>query len=154
MDRKENISKPSRKHHGEEAGAIAGEIVGAVVGSAAGPVGTVAGMVVGAVVGALTGHVLEDEERRNETHDQELDETIGVTGGDSGPPAWADAPSSRGQRAPTARSNGNLRKRRSQEMRRRALDASSLRGHPRRSAPYPGCGRSRRSCSMTSSSSL
>jgi len=84
MDRKEDVSKPARKHHGEEAGAIAGEIVGAVVGSAAGPVGTIAGMVVGAVVGALTGHVLEDEERKNQTHDQELDESIGVTGGDLG----------------------------------------------------------------------
>lgn len=62
--------------------------------SAAGPVGTVAGMVVGAMAGALTGHVLEDEGRRARTHDEELDEAIGVTGGDLGA-ARADAPPAR-----------------------------------------------------------
>ncbi|HXN31277.1 MAG TPA: glycine zipper domain-containing protein [Polyangiaceae bacterium] len=76
--------RPRHSHHGTDAGAVAGELVGAVVGSAAGPVGTVAGMVVGAVVGALAGHVLEDEDRQHQTHDQELDEAIGVTGGDLG----------------------------------------------------------------------
>jgi hypothetical protein len=85
--------------HGTEAGAIAGELAGALLGSAAGPVGTVAGMVVGAMAGALTGHVLEDETRRARVHDEELDETIGVMGGELGaaspdsPPARMGAPS-------------------------------------------------------------
>lgn len=70
---------------------MAGELVGAVVGSAGGPVGTIAGMVVGAVVGALTGRVLEEEGRESRTHDEELDEVIGVTGGDLGA-AGAGAP--------------------------------------------------------------
>jgi phage tail tape-measure protein len=84
MNPKQDIPKHPRTHHGEEAGAVAGELVGAVVGSAAGPVGTVAGMVVGAVVGALTGRVLEEEGRKSRIHDEELDEAIGVTGGDLG----------------------------------------------------------------------
>jgi phage tail tape-measure protein len=75
---------PPQGHAGTNAGAIAGELVGAVVGSAAGPAGTVAGMVVGAVLGAVTGHVLEDEGRRQSTHDGELDEAIGVTAGNLG----------------------------------------------------------------------
>ncbi len=87
MNRKQETQPPKPLPHGHlgtDAGAVAGELVGAVVGSAAGPVGTVAGMVVGAVVGALTGHVLQDEGRRNRKHDDELDEAIGVAGGDLG----------------------------------------------------------------------
>ncbi len=84
MNPKQDVPKPPRTHHGEEAGAVAGELVGAVLGSAGGPVGTIAGMVVGAVVGALTGRVLEEEDRKSRTHDEELDDVIGVTGGDLG----------------------------------------------------------------------
>ena len=84
MKRKQATPAKTSHHHGTEVGAVAGELVGAVVGSAAGPAGTVAGMVLGAIAGALTGHVLEDEHRRAQVHDEELDETIGVTGGDLG----------------------------------------------------------------------
>jgi hypothetical protein len=73
-----------KTHHAVEAGAIAGEIAGAVIGSAAGPAGIVAGMVVGALAGTLVGEGLEVDEARVRAHDQELDETIGVTGGDLG----------------------------------------------------------------------
>ncbi|MGD0677691.1 MAG: hypothetical protein ABSC94_19920 [Polyangiaceae bacterium] len=85
--------------HGTDVGAIAGELVGAVVGGAAGPVGVAVGMTLGAMAGALAGHVLEDEGRRARAHDEELDETIGVSGGDLGaarpdmPPAQTAAPS-------------------------------------------------------------
>ena len=72
------------KHHTEEAATIAGEIAGGVVGSAAGPNGMVAGMVVGAVAGAIVGKGLEANEGRVRAHDEELDEEIGIMGGDMG----------------------------------------------------------------------
>ena len=75
--------KPHRVHTGEAA-VMAGELAGAVIGSAAGPVGIVAGMVVGGLTGTLVGAGLEAEEKRARAHDQELDETIGVIGGDLG----------------------------------------------------------------------
>ena len=82
MSKTERSSTP--KHHTGEAAAIAGEIAGAVIGSAAGPVGMVAGMVVGAVAGAIVGKGMEANEERVRAHDEELDEEIGVTGGDMG----------------------------------------------------------------------
>ena len=83
----------------EEAGAVAGEIAGAVIGSAAGPVGAIAGMVIGAVAGGVVGEVLGADAERKHRHDEVLDETIGVFGGDLGaakpgsPPARLGAPS-------------------------------------------------------------
>ena len=80
-------------------GAIVGEIAGAVVGSAAGPAGAVAGMVIGGLAGEVTGEALDLEEARSRRHDEELDETIGVIGGNLGaarpgaPPARIGAPS-------------------------------------------------------------
>jgi hypothetical protein len=95
----ERAEAPHPSHtHGTDAGVVAGELVGAILGSVAGPAGTVAGMVVGAIAGALTGHVLEEDEHRARLHDEELDETIGVSGGDIGaarptvPPGPAPAP--------------------------------------------------------------
>jgi phage tail tape-measure protein len=85
------------KHHTGEAAAIAGEIAGAVIGSAAGPVGMVAGMVVGALAGTLVGEGLEANEERVSRHDKELDEELGISGGDIGavqsvpPPALSGA---------------------------------------------------------------
>jgi uncharacterized membrane protein len=75
--------KPSHVHGGE-VGAIAGEVAGAVLGSVAGPVGAIAGMVIGAAAGTLVGEVLDREATRAHTHDEELDEAIGVSGGDLG----------------------------------------------------------------------
>jgi uncharacterized protein YcfJ len=77
--------RPSHTH-GEEAGAIAGEVVGAVVGAGAGPAGAIAGMVIGAAAGALAGKVFDNEAERAHQHDDELDETIGVTKGTIGLP--------------------------------------------------------------------
>jgi len=93
MKRKQRIPTHSVTH-GADAGTIAGELVGAIVGSAAGPAGAVAGMVAGAMAGALAGRVLEDEARRAEVHDAQLDNAIGVTGGDLGA-APPNAPSAR-----------------------------------------------------------
>jgi uncharacterized membrane protein len=65
-------------------GAIAGELVGGLLGSMAGPPGAVAGMVLGAAAGALAGEVLDEEAERAHVHEDELDEEIGVAGGDLG----------------------------------------------------------------------
>ena len=78
---------PGATHtHGEESGAIAGEIVGGVLGAAAGVPGAITGMVLGGAAGALAGRVLDSEAERAHVHDEELDEEIGVTGGDLGAP--------------------------------------------------------------------
>src|SRR5579872_1700445 len=82
------------KHVRAGLGAIAGEIAGAVVGSAAGPAGAVAGMVIGGLAGEVAGEVLEREAVRSRRHDEELDEAIGVFGGDLGA-ASPDAPPAR-----------------------------------------------------------
>ncbi len=90
--RKVEAVKPHKVTAGE-AGAIAGEIAGAVVGSAAGPVGAVAGMVLGAMAGTVAGEALESSNERARRHDEELDEAIGVMGGDLGaaPPGSPEA---------------------------------------------------------------
>jgi len=68
-----------------EAGA-SGALAGAVVGAAGGPAGIVAGAIVGGVAGAVTGAVLDGEASRKAARTRELDEEIGVTGGDLGAP--------------------------------------------------------------------
>lgn len=88
--------KPHALHTGDAA-VMAGEIAGAVVGSIAGPVGVVAGMVVGGLAGTAVGAGLEADEKRHRVRDEELDETIGVIGGDMGavqpgPPPEGTAP--------------------------------------------------------------
>jgi outer membrane lipoprotein SlyB len=83
----EKVKTPPPSHrHGEEAGTIAGELLGAIVGSGAGPAGAVAGMVIGAAAGAIAGKVLDEDAERAHRHDDELDETIGVTKGSLGMP--------------------------------------------------------------------
>jgi hypothetical protein len=71
-------------HHTEEAAAIAGEIAGGIVGSVAGPAGTVAGMIIGAVAGSVVGAGIEAGERESAEHEKELDDAIGVRGGNMG----------------------------------------------------------------------
>lgn len=78
---------PKPNHaHGKEVGALAGEVVGGIVGSMAGPPGAVAGMVIGGAVGALAGGVIDSDAERAHVHDDELDETIGVTSDELGAP--------------------------------------------------------------------
>jgi hypothetical protein len=83
-DKGEAKALKANETHGTEVGAIAGEIAGAIVGSAAGPMGTVAGMVFGGIAGALAGRNLDSEAQRAHKHDEELDEAIGVIGGNLG----------------------------------------------------------------------
>ncbi len=97
---KDPRGKTGKRHiaHEVESGA-SGVIAGAALGAGAGPPGVVAGAIVGGVVGAVAGVVLDRESSRRLEHMRELDEEIGVMGGDLGapnlehPPATTGAPS-------------------------------------------------------------
>jgi len=95
-----NDEVPAGVPHGHdhtlaEATALSGAVAGAVVGSVAGPIGAAVGGVVGGALGAFGGAAMEIEEHRQEAHDHELDEAIGVTRGSLGVPAEAKVPSRR-----------------------------------------------------------
>jgi hypothetical protein len=88
---------PSIRHPNHEAGGAAGgAIAGAALGSIAGPAGAAAGAVIGGVVGAFVAKVSDEEAARVSFHDGELDEAIGVTGGDLGAPNLKHPPAIRG----------------------------------------------------------
>ncbi len=85
--------KASRRrllHEAEGTATVA--IVGAIVGAMAGPPGIVAGAIVGGVAGALTGAALDIDSARRAARTRELDDAIGVTGGDIGAPTLAHPP--------------------------------------------------------------
>jgi hypothetical protein len=94
-------SEPERAHphrhplH-EAGGAAGGALAGAAVGSIAGPAGAAAGAVIGGVVGAMVAKVADEEADRVSMHDGELDEEIGVNGGDLGAPNLKHPPAVRG----------------------------------------------------------
>ncbi|MEO8875112.1 MAG: hypothetical protein ABI461_05950 [Polyangiaceae bacterium] len=67
-------------------GAAAGAIVGATAGAIAGPAGSIAGAIVGALAGGIAVAAIERSDKANEAHGRELDETIGVSGGELGAP--------------------------------------------------------------------
>lgn len=79
-----------RVHEAE--GTASGALVGAVVGAIAGPPGVVAGAIVGGVAGALTGAALDEESSRRAARERELDDAIGINGGDLGAPNLAHPP--------------------------------------------------------------
>jgi hypothetical protein len=83
MNDEQNVVTPP-KVHAEEAATLAGEIAGALLGSAAGPVGTLAGMVIGALAGTVVGAGMDADAEQKHAHERELDEAIGVQGGDLG----------------------------------------------------------------------
>lgn len=88
----------TRKHpllH-EAGGAAAGAIAGAAMGSVGGPPGAVVGAVIGGMVGAVVTKVSDEETERESLHNQELDEEIGVEGGDLGAPNLKHPPAVRG----------------------------------------------------------
>jgi hypothetical protein len=70
----------------EAEGIVSGAVAGAVLGAAAGPVGIVAGGVLGGAAGAAAASALESDAKRKGARDRELDEEIGVTGGELGAP--------------------------------------------------------------------
>jgi hypothetical protein len=56
----------------------------------------VAGALLGAAAGALSGGVIDGDARREAVHTRELDEDLGVEGGEIGAPLLAHPPALRG----------------------------------------------------------
>lgn len=83
---------PPERHEVASTTTLSGALVGATTGLMGGPPGIVAGGVIGGAIGALAGTVLERDRRDGFVHDVELDEEIGVVGGDIG----ARGPAARG----------------------------------------------------------
>jgi phage tail tape-measure protein len=77
-------------------GLASGAMVGAVVGAAAGPPGMVAGAVIGAVAGGIAAMAIDSDEDRRAARTKELDDEIGVTGGDLGAPNLQHPPATVG----------------------------------------------------------
>lgn len=75
-----------RRIEHEAEGGASGAFVGALVGASAGPPGAIAGAIIGGVAGALAGAVMDQESSAREQRTRELDEDIGVSGGDLGAP--------------------------------------------------------------------
>lgn len=79
----------------EAEGLASGALVGAAFGAMAGPPGAIAGAILGGVAGTLAGAAMDTEDARIAKHEQELDETIGVIGGQMGAPNLDHPPPSR-----------------------------------------------------------
>ena len=96
---KEEVAHPATGHRHplhEAGGAAGGAIAGAALGAMAGPAGAAAGAVIGGVVGAFAAKISDEEADRVSLHDGELDEAIGVNGGDLGAPNLEHPPAVRG----------------------------------------------------------
>jgi hypothetical protein len=79
--------KQKNAHVAHEAeGVASGAAAGAVLGAAAGPAGIVAGAVLGGAAGAIAAVALDKDAARKAARTRELDEEIGVSGGDLGAP--------------------------------------------------------------------
>jgi nucleotide-binding universal stress UspA family protein len=70
----------------EVEGGAAGALAGATMGAIAGPPGAVAGAVAGAIAGAVAGRAAERSAQARDAEDRELDDAIGVSGGELGAP--------------------------------------------------------------------
>jgi hypothetical protein len=100
---KKSDKKPKTQHLAHEAEGIAsGAIAGAALGAAAGPPGVVAGAVLGAVAGAVAASALESDAARKAAHDRDLDDEIGVSGGDLGAPNLKHPPARGGAYSPAS----------------------------------------------------
>ncbi len=77
-----------------EAGTLVGAASGAAAGAFAGPVGALIGGAVGTALGYIAGEVMEEDDRRHEAREQELDEGIGVYNGPIGAKASDKHPES------------------------------------------------------------
>ncbi len=73
-----------------------GVVSGAVIGAMAGPPGVAVGAALGAAAGAIGAAAGAIDEAKREETEAELDETIGVSGGDLGAPNLKHPPSKRG----------------------------------------------------------
>jgi hypothetical protein len=89
-------TRDSKRMAHEAEGGLSGAVAGAVLGAGAGPPGVVAGAILGGVAGALGGAVLDAESSRKAAHTRELDEEIGVVGGQIGAPNLKHPPATIG----------------------------------------------------------
>jgi hypothetical protein len=94
------------RHIREAEGTASGAIVGAVFGAAAGPPGIVAGAIMGAVAGAVAGVALDNAALREAERTRELDDELGVNGGDIGAPNLAHVPQRTGAYSPASMGEG------------------------------------------------
>jgi hypothetical protein len=85
VDDRTSRDSAQRLEHEAEGGA-SGAMVGAIVGASAGPPGMIAGAIMGGLAGALAGAALDTESAASERRTRELDEEIGVSGGELGAP--------------------------------------------------------------------
>lgn len=67
-----------------DVGIVSGAVTGAVAGIVAGPAGMIVGGAIGAALGTAAGQVLDRESHLHEDVERQLDEDIGVVGGDLG----------------------------------------------------------------------
>jgi phage tail tape-measure protein len=96
-DQSEEITRTHRRHALHDAeGMASGAMVGAAVGAAAGPPGMVAGAVIGAVAGGIAAMALDSDADRQAARTAELDDEIGVTGGELGAPNLKHPPATVG----------------------------------------------------------
>jgi hypothetical protein len=85
--------RPGHNHLVHDAeGAASGAVAGVILGVVAGPPGMVAGAILGAAAGAVAAEAMEKDGERAAAHTRELDEEIGVMGGDLGAPNLAHPP--------------------------------------------------------------
>lgn len=80
----------------EVVGAGVGALAGAGLGAVGGPPGAIVGALVGGVAGALASLALEASSAGEAAHQADLDEEIGVVGGDLGAPGLEHPPSKSG----------------------------------------------------------
>ena len=84
-----------RHQHAAEA-SVGGALAGAALGAIGGPPGAVAGAVIGGVIAAVATEVIEQDEDNRALHDKQLDEEIGVYGGELGAPNLKHPPARHG----------------------------------------------------------
>jgi hypothetical protein len=73
-----------------------GAVSGAVIGAMAGPPGIAIGAAIGAAAGAIGAAASSIADANREKNEAELDDTIGLSGGDLGAPSLKHPPSKRG----------------------------------------------------------
>jgi phage tail tape-measure protein len=87
VKRDKTLQTRASRHVAQEAEVgLSGAVAGAAVGAIAGPPGALAGAIIGGVVGTIVGAALDNKDADEEAHDAELDEDIGVVGGEIGAP--------------------------------------------------------------------
>lgn len=90
-----HLTGKQRRVAREAQGLASGALAGVAIGCVAGPPGAIAGAIIGGVAGTLAGAALDTEDVIHERHERQLDEDIGVIGGELGAPNLDHPPESR-----------------------------------------------------------